>query len=101
MKINIEAASALLLLLALVKLAVPHIFGLSSAPGVTGDGAREAVRSAAVLGYIISGEDAPVRVWENGDSPPTPVLRRDVEGFELEAMVAETLRSLPLEGMEK
>ncbi len=83
---------------------MPHISGLSSATCVTGDGAREAVRSAAVVGYIISGEDAPIRVWENSsgeDSPPEPVCRRDVEGFELEAMVAETLRSLPLEGMEK
>jgi len=102
MKINALAASALLLLLAFVKLAIPHIPGLSAALRVHGGEAREAVRSAAVLGYIISGEDAPMQVWENSsgeDSPPAPVLRRDVEGFELEAMVAETLRSLPLEGI--
>jgi len=102
MKLNALAASALLLLLAFVKLAMPYIPGLSAALRVPRGEAREAVRSAAVLGYIISGEDAPMQVWENSsgeDSPPAPVLRRDVDGFELEAMVAETLRSLPLEGI--
>lgn len=89
---KMKAFSLLLLVLALVKLLIPDM-----SPVGTGD----AVRSASVLGYIISGEDAPMRVWESGSvgGDPGPVSRRDVEGFELEAMVAETLRSLPLEGL--
>lgn len=95
MKVRAETASLLFIILTLIKLANPQMsedikqfLFPSSRPE------QSIAESAAALGCILSGGTEALKASENGPRQTEEIFeRRDVEGFELEAMVEKNLLS--------
>lgn len=102
MKIRALAASLIFLSLTVLKLAEPQLAcQIKSALIPENPTEKQLSQHAFSLGYILAGEDEPLRVWENAPPPVEETgleLCRGAEGFELESMVRENLLSFQTSG---